>query len=217
MFFMYLKNKFAKNKPITYFTGFGTARKTLEELLVWPSFAYIHPEVQKRLIALMIIGRSNNLDIGIGRGFRFEKDQYVLFSNCHVKANLKPGSQYKVNACCLYGGESYVLCSDMIHRDPPFHSYYEGTVSNGSKILYSVAADLTGWHRLGSDFFAGMLPNVGLKLINKEEPWAVMPLEFPEDRLLYDPKVHVLQDFIIKEFNIFSVSSAAKNADGICH
>lgn len=169
---------------VTYLTGYGTTRRTLAELKAWSRFAMIHPEVQRRVIALMDAARANGVDLGIGGGFRTYEEQKSLFLSRH--------NQVASGGCCGFEGKRYALVSGMAHAAPPYRSYHEGTVSlNGT--LYGVALDMVNWQ---NGWMENNLAAYGMRsfatLSGNIEPWHIQPASFPSSRAAYDPNVHIL-------------------------
>lgn len=144
----------------------------------------IHPEVQRRVIALMDAARANGVDLGVGGGFRTFEEQRSLFLSRH---NLVASG-----GCCSFEGKRYALASGMAHAAPPYRSYHEGTVSLNGK-LYGVALDMVNWQNgwmekhlaaYGMRSFATLTGNI--------EPWHIQPSNFPTSRSSYNPTTHTL-------------------------
>lgn len=173
---------------VTYRTGYGTTRRTLEQLKAWDRFANLHPEFQRRLIALMDEARSFGIDLGIGGGWRSFAEQFGLFDSRHnVVAS---------GGCCNYDGKNWALVPGSAHAAPPYSSYHEGTIdANGKK--YAVAVDLVGWEN-GWVNAEGRLDKFGLRSFatltgSMREPWHIQPIELPTSRKNYNPVMHTLK------------------------
>lgn len=170
---------------VTYRTGYGTTRRTLSELMAWSKFAGLHPEIQRRIIALMDAARRVGVDLGVGGAFRSYEEQKRLFLSRH---NLVASG-----GCCGFEGKRYALISGSAHAAPPYRSYHEGTVSvNG--VLKGVALDMVGWENgwmekniapYGMRSFAGLTGGM-------YEPWHLQPANFPTSRSSYNPSLHTL-------------------------
>jgi len=176
---------------VTYRTGYGTARKTLAELRAWIRFSNLHPEIQRRVVALMDAARVNGVDLGIGGGWRSEQEQLSLFLSRH---NL-----VATGGCCGYNGKRYALVAGMAHAAPPFRSYHEGTVKGPDGVLRGVALDMVGWE---NGWMEKHLAAYGLRSFaalsgSMKEPWHIQPIEFPTARTSYDPNLHTLKTWTL--------------------
>lgn len=167
---------------VTYRTGYGTTRRTLTELKVWSQFAKVHPEVQRRLIAIMDLSHRHGRDVGIGGGFRSADSQLRLFLDRHYTV--------ASGGCCGYGGRRYALKAGAAHAAPPGRSYHEETVGG-----FGLAVDLVGWE---DGWVEAQLAAHGLRSFaalsgSMREPWHCQPLEVPTARSSFNPQVHVLK------------------------
>ena len=177
---------------VTYRTGYGTTRRTLSELRAWSRFAGLHPEVQRRVIALMDAARAHGVDLGIGGAHRTEQEQLSLFLSRH--------NQVASGGCCGYNGKRYNIVAGMAHAAPPFRSYHEGTINvNGA--LRSVALDMVGWE---NGWMEKNLAAYGMRSFaslsgSMHEPWHIQPslAELPTARSQYDPKLHTLRTWTL--------------------
>lgn len=172
---------------VTYRTGYGTTRRTLSELLAWSKFAGVHPEVQRRVIALMDGARRVGVDLGVGGAFRTYDEQLALFLSRH--------NEVASGGCCGFNGKRYALISGAAHAAPPYRSYHEGTVNvNGT--LKCVALDMVGWE---NGWMEANITPYGMKtftLVNSEK-WHIQPTEFPNSRSSYDPLLHTLKTWAL--------------------
>lgn len=174
---------------VTYRTGYGTTRRTLAELQAWSRFSNLHPEIQRRVVALMDAARAVGVDLGIGGGFRTEQEQLSLFLSRH--------NEVASGGCCGYNGERYALVAGMAHAAPPFKSYHEGTVNVGG-VLKGVALDMVGWE---NGWMEKNLAAYGLRsfatLSGNIEPWHIQCVEFPASRTQYDPNLHTMKTWTL--------------------
>lgn len=166
---------------VTYRTGYGTRRRTLAELKVWPEFAAVLPEMQRRLIAWMDACRARGVDVGIGEGIRTTAEQEAEFLERHTLV--------ASGGCCGYNGRRYALKSGMAHIAPPGRSYHEPTVGT-----YCLAVDTVGHNSVSE----GLLAAYGLRSFaglsgSAREPWHVQVLEVPTARANYNPSIHVVK------------------------
>lgn len=166
----------------TYRTGYGTTRRTLTELKVWSQFAKVHPEVQRRLIALMDEAHRHGRDVGIGGGFRSYDSQLALFLNRHTLV--------ASGGCCGYNGKRYALKAGMAHAAPPGRSYHEETVGG-----FGLAVDAVGYE---DGWAEPRLAAYGLRSFanltgSAREAWHWQPIEVPTSRASYNPAIHVLK------------------------
>lgn len=171
---------------VTYRAGYGTSRKTLDELKAWPQFANIHPEVQRRVIALLNLARHAGVDLGIGGGFRSTQEQFALFNSRH--------NVVTSGGCCTYDGKHWALVAGCAHAAPPNQSYHEGTVSLNGR-AYGVALDMIGYE---SGWMEKNLASVGMRSFaglsgSAREPWHIQPVEVPTERAQYNPTMHTLK------------------------
>lgn len=172
---------------VTYRTGYGTTRRTLSELMAWSRFAGVHPEVQRRVIAMMDAARGVGVDLGVGGAFRTYEEQKSLFLSRH---NLVASG-----GCCGFEGKRYALISGAAHAAPPFRSYHEGAVNvNGT--LRCVALDMVGWE---NGWMEKNVAAYGMKTFTNVngENWHVQPVEFPNARSSYDPMLHTLKTWAL--------------------
>lgn len=184
---------------VTYRTGYGTTRRTLEELNTWPRFGLLHPEFRARLIALMNEGFRYGKDIGIGGGFRYESEQLSLALDRHY--------QVASGGCCGYNGKRYALKSGMAHAAFPGNSYHEAVPglrflrTDGTYMVTNdrgVAVDTVGHDAWMQDNLArfGLRSFANLSGAAKEE-WHVQPIELPTSRANFNPTIHVLKKFAL--------------------
>ena len=164
---------------MTFPVGYGTLRKSRAELLVWPSFAKLHPEVQRRALAMMDDAAKAGHDLGIGTGWRSSQVQLAVFLERHTVV--------ASGGCCGYNGKRYQLRKGYAHAAPPGRSWHEDAAELGG---YAVAIDWVGWqdgwmnahcHLYGLKHFASSATG--------SEPWHTQPVEFPNSRSKWTPNI----------------------------
>lgn len=174
---------------ITYRTGYGTTRRTLAELQAWNRWAMLHPEIQRRVLALMNHAQSVGVDLGVGGAFRTEQEQLSLFLSRH--------NEVASGGCCGYNWKRHALVAGMAHAAPPFRSYHEGTV-NVTGTLRGVALDMVGWE---NGWMEKNLAAYGMRsfatLVGNIEPWHIQCVEFPASRAQYDPNLHTMKTWAL--------------------
>lgn len=166
---------------VTYRTGYSTTRRTIEELKAWSRFSNIHPEMQRRTIALMDAARAAGVDLGIGGGFRTEAEQFSLFDSRHdVVAS---------GGCCSYDGKRWALVTGA-HAAPPNRSYHEATIPYAGR-AYGAAFDMVGWE---SGWMEENIARFGMKTFTdvNGENWHIQMVEVPNSRSSYDPNIHLI-------------------------
>lgn len=178
---------------VTYRTGYGTTRRTLADLKAWSRFADIHPEMQRRLLALMDDARVAGIDLGIGGGVRTVAEQFALFDSRHNPAT---------TGCCHYDGKTWALVPGAAHAAPPGRSFHEPSVPLNGK-LWGVAVDVVGWEN-GWVNAPGRLEKYGLRSFadlsgSMKEPWHLQPIELPSSRSRFDPVMHTLKMWVLPE------------------
>lgn len=170
---------------VTYRTGYGTTRRTLAELNAWSPFANVHPEVRRRVIALMDAARAKGVDLGVGGAFRTYDSQKSLFLSRH---NLVASG-----GCCGFEGKRYALISGAAHAAPPGLSYHEETVPLDGR-RWGVALDMVGWE---NGWMENNVAAYGLRTFKNvnSEPWHIQPgtTEIPTSRSQYDPMLHTIK------------------------
>jgi hypothetical protein len=176
----------------TYRTGYGTTRRTLDQLKAWSQFANLHPEVQRRVIALMDAARAAGTDLGVGNGFRSYDEQFRLFDSRH---NIVASG-----GCCSFNNKRWEIVPGAKHAAPPYRSYHEGTVNIAGR-LYGVALDVVGWE---NGWMERHLAAYGLRSFaslsgEMREPWHIQPVEFPTSRAQYNPLMHTLKPWALPE------------------
>lgn len=176
---------------VTYRTGYGTTRRTLAELREWSRWKFLHPEVQRRVLALMDSARAFGVDLGVGGAFRTEQEQLSLFLSRH--------NEVASGGCCGYNGKRYALVAGMAHAAPPYRSYHEGTVKTSDGILRGVALDMVGWE---NGWMEKNLAAYGMRSFaslsgSMHEPWHCQPVEFPTSRASYSPTLHTLKTWAL--------------------
>ena len=158
----------------TYLFGYSGGRLTLDEMATRQTWAMLHPEFRRRLMALFDAGRDVGRDVGIGEGWRSSEQQERVFLQRHV--------QVASGGCCGFDGKRWQLRQGMAHAAPPFRSYHESVGMPSG--LWALAADLVGdvkWANANADRF-------GLRHFAQvnDEPWHHQPSEVPVSRSNYD-------------------------------
>lgn len=170
---------------VTYRTGYGTTRRTRAELLAWSRFAPVHPEVQRRVLAMLDAARAAGTDLGIGGAYRSPEEQAALFEQRH---DVTAG-----DGCCVWAGKRWQLVTGA-HVAPPGRSYHEPCAPDTSGNLRVLALDMVGWE-------TGWLErNAGRFLMRTfsgalAEPWHIQPVEIPTARVNYSPTANRLMTF----------------------
>lgn len=158
----------------TYLFGYQEQRLTLSQLDTKWTWSHLHPEIRRRLVAMMNACQDAGYDCGIGEGARSTADQLTTFLSRHTRVTS--------GGCCTYNGGRYALRPGKAPIAPLGSSVHEDQLYEG----YALAADLRGWEnhwfdvncmRFGLKNFGGAVgPNV-----NNEE-WHFQPLEFANSR-----------------------------------
>lgn len=161
----------------TYRIGYGTRRVTLTELRMWPSFAGVHPEVQKRVIAMMDAARAAGTDLGVGGAYRSTAEQEQLFYSRHVAS---------LTGCCWYKLRRWKLRDGMAHAAPPGKSYHEPTLAS-----CCLALDMVGWENGWLERNAARFAMRTFTEVNGER-WHIQPASVPASRATYSPSLHPL-------------------------
>lgn len=158
---------------MTYRFGYGEQRLTVDQMATRQTWAMLHPEFRRRLLALFDDAQANGKDIGIGEGWRSSEQQARVFFQRHLEVSS--------GGCCRVEGKRYQLRPGMAHAAPPFRSYHESVgFPSGS---WAAAADLVGditWaHSRVADY--GLLHFAEVN----NEPWHFQPSELPRSRAKY--------------------------------
>lgn len=161
----------------TYRIGYGTRRATRAELLVWAPFAGLHPEVQKRVIAMMDDARAAGIDLGVGGAFRSTAEQEALFYSRHVAS---------LTGCCWYKLRRWKLRDGAAHAAPPGKSYHEPTLDGRC-----LALDMVGWESGWLERNAARYAMRTFTEVNGER-WHIQPASVPASRSSYSPATHPL-------------------------
>lgn len=156
--------------------GYGSppVQLTLAELEQRQSWARLHPEFRRRLIAMMDEAQRQGRTLGIGGGWRSSASQENTFLARHERV--------RIGGCCVYKGQRYRLRRGAAHAAPPGRSYHESVPQLNDM---AVAADLIGdlpWmnsvaHRYGFVHFASPHP--------LREPWHIQCSDLPSARSSY--------------------------------
>lgn len=135
---------------------------TLEELQRKATWALLHPEVQRRLLRLLVAADGR---VGLGQGWRTSSAQRAEFLARHVVV--------ATGGCCVYEGKRFALRPGMSPIAPPGNSFHEG-VMGGLAGAADLIGDLT-WvgihaHEFGLVDFSD----------TNNEPWHVQCAELPK-------------------------------------
>lgn len=162
----------------TYLYGYpvngNETRVTLDELNKKWTWINFHPEMQRRIVAMMNASQDAGFDAGVGQAARSTVTQEQAFYSRH--------NQVSSGGCCTYKGKRYQIKSGVAHAAAPGSSVHEDELYEG----YALAIDMRGWEshwmdrncaRFGLKNFGGAYgPNV-----NGEE-WHMQPIEFGNSR-----------------------------------
>lgn len=164
--------------PITYLYGYPKngveTRVTREQLDTKWTWRMLHPELQRRLLAMMHAAMVAGFDCGIGEGARSTNSQTSTFLARHVAV--------PSGGCCSYKNQRFALKAGMAHAAPPGSSVHEDELYDG----YALAVDMRGWenHWFDNNCSRFGLKNFGGKVgpnVNNEE-WHFQPIEFGNSR-----------------------------------
>ncbi len=154
--------------------GYAGGSKTSAELGRWKQWSMLDPEFARRLLALF---EASDGRVGIGGGGREETQQRALFlSRYHDCAD---GLFWEGRRWCKNAGVAPAA--------PPGRSYHERTTPAGGVLAADLIGDLP-WAQANAGRF-------GLKhfLAINGEGWHFQPVEIPNSRRTYDPRVHGLK------------------------
>jgi hypothetical protein len=162
---------------VTYRIGYAQQRVDLAGLRAWSRFAGVHPEIQRRVIAMMDAARAAGVDLGVGGALRTTAEQEQLFLSRH---------HVSITGCCWYKLRRYQLNDGAAHAAPPGKSYHEPTIDGRCAAL-----DMVGWESGWLERNAGRFAMRTFTEVNGER-WHIQPTELPASRSSYDPLVHKL-------------------------
>jgi hypothetical protein len=158
----------------TYLFGYSGNRLTLDQMTTRQTWAKLHPEFRRRLVALFDEAQDNGTDVGLGEGWRSSDVQRRTFLARH--------SQVRTGGCCTFEGKRWALNRGQAHAAPPGLSYHEDvTMPSG---VWALAVDLVG----NLDFAQRVATKHQLahfRFVNNE-PWHFQPFEVPTSRNKYD-------------------------------
>lgn len=163
---------------ITYRIGYANQRVDLAGLRAWSRFAGVHPEVQKRVIAMMDAARAAGVDLGVGGAFRSTAEQESLFLQRHEPS---------LTGCCWYRLRRWRLRDGMAHAAPPGKSFHEPCIDG--KCL---ALDMVGWESGWLERNAGAFWMRTFTEVNGER-WHVQPSEIAASRSSWSPTTQPLK------------------------
>lgn len=158
---------------MTYPFGYATPPEqlTAAQLDTKRTWARLHPEMKRRLLALFDAAKVAGKVLGVGEAARSAAQQRTVFLERHTVV--------ASGGCCGYEGKRYALRAGMAHAAPPGKSYHEDDSYEAS----AVAADLVGdlaWMKTQ----AAKYGLVEFSAVNSE-PWHVQCVEFPTARSQY--------------------------------
>lgn len=151
--------------------GYNHNRKTLADFVAWSGWIRLHPEVQRRLMALIV---DSGYVIGVGSTIRTAAGQIALWNSRYTRVNYWTS---------LFYDGSYWIHTSGASAAIPGQSYHEPVIDedgnpdfvDGSG--FAVAADTLN-ATLISD---ARLATYGLRNFD-EEAWHVQPIEWPAAR-----------------------------------
>ena len=158
----------------TYRFGYGTDRLTLDQMATRQTWALLHPEFRRRLIALFDHAQASGTDLGIGEGWRSSDVQRRTFLARH--------SEVMSGGCCNFEGKRWALIPPNAHAAPPGLSFHETCITTSGNV--AMAADLVGDLGFGKAN-AARFGLVEFSNVN-DEPWHFQPAELPVSRSRYD-------------------------------
>lgn len=158
----------------TYRFGYGDDRLTLDQMTTRQTWALLHPEFRRRLLALFDHAQASGTDLGVGEGWRSSDVQRRTFLARHVEVSS--------GGCCTFEGRRYALIPPNAHAAPPGRSYHESVLMPSGS--FAVAADLVGDLAFGKAN-AARFALVEFSEVNNE-PWHFQPAELPISRADYD-------------------------------
>lgn len=158
----------------TYRFGYGDDRLTLDQMATRQTWALLHPEFRRRLLALFDHAQASGTDLGIGEGWRSSDVQRRTFLARHAEV--------ASGGCCTFEGRRYALIPPNAHAAPPGLSFHESAITASG--IVAMAADLVGDLAFGKAN-AARFGLVEFSQIN-DEPWHFQASELPISRSRYD-------------------------------
>ena len=168
---------------MTYLFGYSGNRYTVEQLETFDTWNKVHPEVRRRVLAMVDGAAKAGYDLGIGSGWRSDKTQLALFLSRYYVVSCEVG--YDVR----YDGKCWRKKAGVAPAAPPGRSYHESSDPMG----YALAVDMLNvqpaidWANAMDGFY--WLKD--FEAVNGEQ-WHYQPIEIPNSRRLYDGNVHTL-------------------------
>ncbi len=157
----------------TYPYGYNSPPEqlTAAQLDTKRTWARLHPEMKRRLLALFDAAQAAGKVLGVGEAARSAAQQRTVFLERHTVV--------ASGGCCGYQGKRYQLKTGMAHAAPPGKSYHEDDSYEASAVAADLVGDLT-WMR-------SQCARYGLVEFSQvnNEPWHVQPAEFPTARSQY--------------------------------
>lgn len=137
------------------------------------TWALLHSEFRRRLIALFDAAQDAGMDVGIGEGWRSSDVQRRTFLARH--------SEVRTGGCCTFEGKRWALMPPNAHAAPPGRSYHEEVDMPSGR--WAVAADLVG--DLGFAHQQADIHGLTHFASVNNEPWHFQPKELPTSRTNY--------------------------------
>lgn len=157
----------------TYPYGYNTPPEqlTAAQLDTKRTWARLHPEMKRRLLALFDAAKAASKVLGVGEAARSAAQQRTVFLDRHAVV--------ASGGCCGYEGKRYQLKAGMAHAAPPGRSYHEDDSYESCAVAADLIGDLAWMKTQAARFGLVEFSNVN------NEPWHVQPAEFPTARSQY--------------------------------
>lgn len=157
----------------TYPYGYNTPPEqlTAAQLETKRTWARLHPEMKRRLLAMFDAAKAAGKVLGVGEAARSAAQQRTVFLDRHAVV--------ASGGCCGYEGKRYQLKAGMAHAAPPGKSYHEDDSYEASAVAADLVGDLAWMKAQCARYGLVEFSNVN------NEPWHVQPAEFPTARSQY--------------------------------
>jgi hypothetical protein len=162
---------------------------TIQEIEQRPRVQLIHPEIRRRVFAMMNTAAEQGVVLGIGGAGRTKEGQISLFRKRYTVAEADSPPCAPDNK--KYQGKCWAKNPGVAGAAVPGNSYHEVTTPDNFALALDMQGDIT-WMLDHTDRF-GLVDfrNVG------NEPWHVQPIEVPTARVKYNPDKHGIEVFDI--------------------
>jgi hypothetical protein len=140
--------------------GYGNKRVDIDQLDNYETWAKLHPEFKRRVLAMFVAATGH---LGVGTGWRSSELQKSVFLQRHV---VSPSGKIS------WDGKRWALKPGMAPVAPPGRSFHEG-LNNGLAMAIDVVGDIA-W----ADAHADQFGLVQFQSVNKE-PWHFQCAELP--------------------------------------